>query len=108
MTQYVSTESTTSYPTRSDLQQNGQTLPPFQACDDLDKSIAVLDEWVSNFIGRIQPYRHDALTAREVRAIPDETPPPNRSGLENRIYASSRHIGDIVRALDEMNEGLRL
>lgn len=113
MTQYLqaSTEEHTSNPAqpivrRSDLTSDVQSLPPFVALDDLDKAVTVLDEWVSNFIGRMQPYCGTSMMLSGEKSEP--SPEPDHSGLESRIYLMSRRVGQIYRALDEMNQSLHL
>lgn len=109
MTQHISTSDGTANTasgrvrfTDSDVQQ----LPPFLALDALDMQVTALDDWCSNFIGRMQPY------CNQMGDVPGESISADKrldtSGLENRIFAVGERLAAIHRALDEMNGTLRL
>lgn len=92
----------------SDLTIDTQTLPPFQLADDLDKALAEMDQWVSTFIGRMQPYcaEVEALAVGRIDSLTAEERP--RSGLERRFISSRVRVQEILDNLDNMNQRLRL
>lgn len=93
--------------TGSDLINDTQTMPPFRALDSLDGELATLDDWVSTFIGRLQPYSTNEPIAIEGVTGPTPDDPP-RSPLERRIYQSASAVRQIRQALDAMNQNLAL
>lgn len=102
----VFTESNTANPARTDLNQDAQTMPPFARVDELDKEIQSLDEWISTFIGRLQPYRvepEDGVLEETVGARAERLSP-----FEDRIDRACYKLRAIRSALDTMNQGLRL
>lgn len=91
------------------IQQPEEYAPaPFQCMDEVENEVKRLDDWVGNFIGRMQPYMKNVdlpepdVLARAMCRTEDRSP------LENRILLQRDLISEIIDRLDDMNVKLAL